>query len=505
MNDFPSLGEAMPDDLSSSSSATTPRPLPSVLVMTHSHPRLTRGGAEISAFTLFRELKARGAKAWLLGCSSPKSEVRLGATLTQPYGPDDYVYHPNAAFDYFKFANPDPQFPKIIEELVAELKPDIVHTHHFVRFGVEMFSAIRRGWPRAKIVLSLHEYLAICNHHGQMMKTRTFRLCEKETYSACAACFPELGERDFFLRKRYLQMFFEDVDLFISPSHFLAGRFRSWGLPAEKLAVLENMPPERGGSAFARAYDEQLSAPPVAAESVAPAPAAYVRPAHPQRLDVALSASGRRVGPARSSARASVGHGLPDEVLAHKPPVALRELRFGFFGQMSPLKGITVLMDAAKRLSGMGISNAVIEIYGDYSSQPLEFQKVVEEALEEAGENVVFHGAYDNAQVNALMQRIDAMILPSTWWENSPVVIQEAFTNGKPVICSNIGGMAEKVTDGVNGLHFEVSRPAALAEILADLATYPEKLAALTAGVRPPPTADEVLDAHLKLYENVIS
>ena len=171
---------------------------------------------------------------------------------------------------------------------------------------------------------------------------------------------------------------------------------------------------------------------------------------------------------------------------------------------MSPLKGITVLMDAARRLKVMGIDNLVIEIYGDYSSQPLEFQKVVTEALEEAGENVVFHGAYDNSQVNALMQRIDAMVIPSTWWENSPVVIQEAFTNGKPVICSNIGGMAEKIVHGVNGLQFEVSRPASLAEMLADLATRPGLLAALTAGVRPPPTASQMLDAHLDLYDSVM-
>lgn len=468
MNDLPVIAGSTASTLLMSPSRMTGRALPSVLVMTHSHPRLTRGGAEISASTLFRELKARGAKAWLLGCSSPKSEVRLGATLTQPYGPDDYVYHPNAPFDYFKFANPDPQFPKVIEELVAELKPDIVHTHHFVRFGVEMFSAIKRGWPSVKIVLSLHEYLAICNHHGQMMKTKTFRLCEKETYSDCAACFPQYGERDFFLRKRYLQMFMDDVDLFISPSHFLAERFVNWGLPAAKLAVLENMPPERDGSQPAR------------------------RPMAPVAAPAVISQARQLRRPPTASP--------PTPTL----PARQRTLRFGFFGQMSPLKGITVLMDAARRLTTMGIDNAIIEIYGDYSSQPLEFQKVVTEALEEAGENVVFHGAYDNSQVNALMQRIDAMILPSTWWENSPVVIQEAFTNGKPVICSNIGGMAEKVTDGVNGLHFEVSRPASLAEILAELATYPERLDALAAGVRPPPSATDVLDAHLLLYDTVL-
>lgn len=466
--------------------AERPGGLPSVLVMTHSHPKLTRGGAEISAFTLFREIRARGGKAWLLGCSSPKSEIRLGATLTQPYGPDDYVYHPNAAFDYFKFANPDPQFPKVIEELVAELKPDIVHTHHFVRFGVEMFSAIRRGWPAAKIVLSLHEYLAICNHHGQMMKTKTFRLCEKESYAACSACFPQFGERDFFLRKRYLQMFFDDVDLFISPSHFLAERFRSWGLPASKLAVLENMPPERDGSVFADAWTPPATMPPPVSVSPLAAAPASVRIA-PRGLR-----SNEMVPEPSSSATPMV------------PAMGFRPIRFGFFGQMSPLKGITVLMEAAKRLNALGITNAVIEIYGDYSSQPLEFQKVVEEALEDAGENVVFHGAYDNAQVNALMQKIDAMVIPSTWWENSPVVIQEAFTNGKPVICSNIGGMAEKITHGVNGLHFEVSRPASLAEVLADLAMHPQKLDALTAGVRPPPTAQEVLDQHLDLYDRVL-
>ncbi|MCQ8239526.1 glycosyltransferase family 4 protein [Rhizosaccharibacter radicis] len=453
--------------------------LPSVFIMTHSHPKLTRGGAEISANTLFRELKARGATAWLMGVASARSALRLGATLTQPYGPDDFVYHPNAEFDYFKFANPDPQFPRVLEELMAELRPDIVHSHHFVRFGVESFAAIKRGSPGTRIVLSLHEYLAICNHHGQMMKTRTLRLCEKESYAACAACFPQHGERDFFLRKRYIQMFFDDVDLFVSPSHFLADRFRSWGLPPEKLTVLENMPPERPELPAAEA---RTPAPPRPAAIATPKP----------RFSGERGALAQEGTPAGRRAAGGVA-------------AAGRLLRFGFFGQMSPLKGILVLMDAAKRLDAMGVDNVVIEIYGDYSSQPPDFQKAVKEALEEASENVVFHGVYDNAQVNDLMRRMDAIVMPSTWWENSPVVIQEAFTNGRPVICSNIGGMAEKVTHGVNGLHFEVSRPASLAAVLAELAEDPGKLSALQATVTPPPDAGTVLDEHLTLYRRVMN
>ena len=61
------------------------------------------------------------------------------------------------------------------------------------------------------------------------------------------------------------------------------------------------------------------------------------------------------------------------------------------------------------------------------------------------------------------MARIDWVVVPSIWWENGPLVILEAFQHGRPVICSDIGGMSEKVTDGVNGLHFRRGDPRDLA------------------------------------------
>ena len=60
------------------------------------------------------------------------------------------------------------------------------------------------------------------------------------------------------------------------------------------------------------------------------------------------------------------------------------------------------------------------------------------------------------------MAEVDWVVVPSRWWENSPLVIQEAFLHSRPVICSDIGGMAEKVTDRVNGLHFGVGDPPSL-------------------------------------------
>jgi glycosyltransferase involved in cell wall biosynthesis len=456
------------DDLANAIYKTTKSMIPSVLVMTHSHPMETRGGAEIAALTLFQALKSRSGKAWFLGCAGVKSESRLGAPLTQPYGPDDYLYNPAAEFDYFKFANPDPSFPKALGKLISELRPDIVHSHHFARFGVESFSVIKRYSPSTRIVLSLHEFLAICNHYGQMVKTKTMHLCERESYSACATCFPQYKQRDFFLRKRYIQTFFEDVDLFISPSHFLADRFRDWGLPAHKLAVLENMPPIAPSRGVATACQVTAPPSPAARRSKAASPASVRAAAAPSR------------------------------------PAAGRPLRFGFFGQMSPLKGITVLIDAAKYLNKMNVRGATIEIHGDYSNQPPTFQTAVVEALTEAGQSVVYHGAYDNRDVHRLMQRMDAIVVPSTWWENSPVVIQEALANGKPVICSDIGGMAEKVVPGVNGFHFAVGQATSLAQVIVDLVAQPERLAEIAATMPRPFTLDAGLDAYLSLYRSIL-
>ena len=64
-------------------------------------------------------------------------------------------------------------------------------------------------------------------------------------------------------------------------------------------------------------------------------------------------------------------------------------------------------------------------------------------------------------------------------------MIQEAFHFGRPVICSDIGGMAEKVADGVNGLHFRVGDPTSLAATLGEAAAGPALWDRLRAGIRP--------------------
>jgi glycosyltransferase involved in cell wall biosynthesis len=117
---------------------------------------------------------------------------------------------------------------------------------------------------------------------------------------------------------------------------------------------------------------------------------------------------------------------------------------------------------------------------------------------------VAFRGAYDNRKVHALMQGCHAVLVPSIWWENSPLVIQEAFAARRPVICSDIGGMAEKVRPGLDGFHFRAGSGAALADLLRQLADEPEQLEALAETLAPPLTLQETTDTTRALYARLL-
>ena len=117
---------------------------------------------------------------------------------------------------------------------------------------------------------------------------------------------------------------------------------------------------------------------------------------------------------------------------------------------------------------------------------------------------MTFAGPYDRAELGKLMAEIDWVVVPSIWWETGPLVVMEAFQHGRPVICSDIGGMSEKVTDGVNGLHFRRRDAAHLAETMLHAAETPGLWDELRAGIPADPPRwmhDHVADPREALHE----
>ena len=150
--------------------------------------------------------------------------------------------------------------------------------------------------------------------------------------------------------------------------------------------------------------------------------------------------------------------------------------RIGFFGQLNHFKGVDVLLKAMAQLGERGV-DAHLWLHGaNLELQPQEFRDDFDALLEQDHDgpnNVTLAGKYDHDDLPRLMAEVDWVVVPSRWWENSPLVIQEAFLHERPVICSDIGGMAEKVTDGVNGLHFRAGDARSLARVLERAITTP--------------------------------
>lgn len=170
-------------------------------------------------------------------------------------------------------------------------------------------------------------------------------------------------------------------------------------------------------------------------------------------------------------------------------------INFGYMGRVIPTKGILVLL---KAFGGMKPGNSRLLLFGDAGQDHKYLSDYV-------SGNVVFKGAYKNWEIDSVLDEIDVLVVPSIWYENSPLVIQEAFLAGIPVITSDIGGMSELVTDGVDGLTFELGNADDLCDKMERISSDP----AILNELKPDPAVvrsiqDDAAFA-MKIYEEVLS
>ncbi|PMP74389.1 MAG: glycosyl transferase family 1, partial [Chloroflexus aggregans] len=176
--------------------------------------------------------------------------------------------------------------------------------------------------------------------------------------------------------------------------------------------------------------------------------------------------------------------GLPNEHLTGIPPVQERAtLRLGYIGQIAPHKGVHLLITAVKQIppSDKGVE---LTIFGNQAHNPAytrQLQRLI-------GNHPHIHlaGPFNHDQLPAILSTIDVIVVPSIWYENSPITIMEAHAAGRPVITSRLGGMAELVRDEVDGLHFTPNDSRDLARQLQRLRSETGLLERLRDGIQPP-------------------
>ncbi len=175
-----------------------------------------------------------------------------------------------------------------------------------------------------------------------------------------------------------------------------------------------------------------------------------------------------------------------------------RGVRFGYIGALHPQKGVELLLEAFRDLD----DGASLHVFGSVFGSPIS-GKFWQRIKDRATSNVLLHGAYDNQRVGQILAGLDVVVVPSVWYENSPLTIQEAFIARVPVITADAGGMAELVRDGVDGLHFRLGDAADLRAKLRLVAEHPEILERLKDGIPPVLGIEEHTAALLARYRDL--
>ena len=141
------------------------------------------------------------------------------------------------------------------------------------------------------------------------------------------------------------------------------------------------------------------------------------------------------------------------------------KIRFGYLGRVIPVKGIGFLIDSFNEIDH---SIAELNIYGNLPNSANYLKKRCSNTA------IHFKGGYNYNEISKVLSEIDVLIVPSIWYENSPLVIHEAFIAKIPIIASNIGGIAELVTHEKNGLLVEPRNIADLIEKMNIFIDNPE-------------------------------
>lgn len=425
-----------------------------ILLVVHGVPPAASGGTEVYVRDLAHALASAGEDEVTIFTRDndpcrPELSVRDAAD-----GPVRVVRVNNTfqACHSFEESYANPAIEEVAAALLDDWRPDVVHVQHLtcLSTGIPRQAALRE----IPVVLTLNDYWLIC-HRGQLVDLDG-RRCDGPGSGGCARCLP--------------------AGVLAGVAAFTAGRaLRSVRLP--------------GASTVVRLAEHAVDA--LTSDDRTRA-ASLARLRHMQAavrdVDLFLAPSATLAGafatfgiPAHRLVRCNQGIALSTREPAQGTPSG--PLRVGFAGGFQPTKGPDVLLDAIDRLTPGSVWVDLLGSGGAYHGD----DRFAESLALRLGHPAIRRlGPVPHERMPAVFGDLDVLVVPSVWIENAPFIIREAFAAGIPVITSDLGGMAEMVRDGIDGLLFPAGDAVALAAVLRRLVDDRHVLDALKAGtVRP--------------------
>ncbi len=446
-----------------------------ILLVVHYYLPGHQAGTEIYASLLAREFARRGHEVVVFTSEdAPLPPGKFEIIKDDWRGPVYRLRRGEPAG--FKESYADPEIDALFRDFLLEQKPDLVHFQHTFRLSCSMIEECEKAGIPA--FLTLADYWHICP--PILLLQPGFALCPGPDPERCARCGNAIGA------------------LYSgSPGSGLAA---SPHKAARLAGTIVNAAADRA-IRTAHAIKRQMPSPLVerlrawknARDLENPASSLNARremiEARMETMTRALSSARMVFAPSRFLMEKTLEAGVvsPEKIIHSDygfDPTPFQNLerteaghlRFGFIGTPVEHKGVHLAVQAMGLLDD---ANAELLVYGDMKWFPAYAKRLEKLAR---GRRVRFMGRFENDKVGSILSGLDALIVPSLWYENSPLTIHEAFLAGVPAIVSDVGGMAELVKDG-GGLTFRIGDHRDLARVMRSLIESPRAIDDLRAGV----------------------
>ena len=438
-----------------------------VLLATHFFPPNHPGGTEAYTLTLAREMLRRGcsphvicAERWGAGSSwrpSYEDTLHEGVPVRRLYW--NWQLAPNPFVNFYD----NPEVERHFAEHVRRVRPDVMHATSCYALGARIFGAARReGVPT---FLTLTDFWLLCHRHTLYRGDGS--LCTgPESAVACQECIAYSIDGYRMLTRVVPRRL---------AAHVILGLSR-WPRFARLRGLRGNVGNAEHRYRFLRRAFEDVD--------VAISPSRF--------LIEMFARNGYPTDRFRLSR-----HGLDTSWVSRvRTRDAHARPRVGYIGQIDPVKGVGLLVQAF--LSIAAEVSAELRIYGDLSRDPVFSSHL--RRLVDGNPDIRLMGPFERNGIADVLSELDFVVMPSFYYENSPVSIAEAFAARRPVIATNLGGMSEMVEHGVNGLLFERGDVRGLAEAMRALIEDTALRERLRLGIKPVRSIEDEVDQLLDMY-----
>ncbi|MFT7586394.1 MAG: glycosyltransferase involved in cell wall biosynthesis [Cellvibrionaceae bacterium] len=197
-----------------------------------------------------------------------------------------------------------------------------------------------------------------------------------------------------------------------------------------------------------------------------------------------------------------VPHGikLPEELISaakatafEKRSALLARLVVTYIGGIAPQKGLHTLIQAFNDLP----DDATLTIYGDLDKFP-DYVSQLRQLITHP--QITLAGRLPHDQIWSVMATADFVAIPTHWYEASPLIIDEVFAVGTPLLASRIGALTEKIRHDIDGWLVPSDDVPAWKKALHLIYTDQEMRQRLQANIRPVFSLDSHVEKIVSLY-----